>query len=43
MCCIYMIEIKCINVLTLGSFIRFMTMRICFPDLENPGIDALFI
>ena len=41
--CIYMIEIKCINVLTLGSSIRFMTMLICFLDIENPGIDALFI
>ena len=34
---------KCINMLTLGSSIRFMTMLICFLDLENPGIDALFI
>ena len=43
MCCMYMIEIKCINMLTFGSSIRFMTMLICFLDLENPGIDALFI
>ena len=31
---------KCVDI---GSSIRFMTMLICFLDIENPGIDALFI